>query len=53
MTLVDSDAAFEKRFSELQDGLYNMLAAIGISIFSQLAFAVGTPQTLVSDPDMQ
>ena len=53
MTLVDSEAAFEKRCSELRDGLCDLLTAVGISTFSQLAFAVGTPQTPVPDVEMQ
>lgn len=53
MTLVDSEAAFEKRCSELQDGLYDILSAIGVSTFSKLAFAVGSPQAPVVDADMQ
>ncbi len=53
MTLVDSEAAFEKRCSELQDGLFDLLNAVGISRFSQLAFCVGTPQVPVPDTEIQ
>ena len=53
MALVDSQASFEKRCNELQDGLYDMLNDSGINTFSALAFAVGTPQAAPPDGDMQ
>ena len=53
MALVDSDASFEKRCAELQDGLFDMFSDAGIRTFSGLAFAVGTPQRAPPDDDMQ
>ena len=53
MALVDSDASFEKRCVELQDGLFDMFNDAGIRTFSGLAFAVGTPQRAPPDDDMQ
>ena len=53
MALVDSTASFEKRCNELQDGLHEVFSDAGITTFSALAFAVGTPQSAPSDDDMQ
>ena len=53
MALVDSEASFEKRCQELQNGPYETLSDAGIQTFSGLAFAVGTPQTAPPDADMQ
>eukprot|EP00435_Cladocopium_sp_Y103_P001746 s5878_g1.t1 len=53
MSLIDSEAAFEKRCNELLEGLHDMLSNLQILTFSSLAFAVGTPQQPVSEQDMQ
>ena len=53
MALVDSDASFEKRCNELQDGLFDTFTFAGIRTFSALAFVVGTPQSAPPDADMQ
>ena len=51
MSLVDSEAAFERKCKELRDGadLFNGLIAQGIKDFSTLAFALGTPQKAPTD----
>lgn len=53
MSLVDSGAAFEKRCNELAPWLSEALAGNGITTFSSLAFALGTPQAAPSDDDTQ
>eukprot|EP00435_Cladocopium_sp_Y103_P012737 s4229_g3.t1 len=53
MSLIDSEAAFEKRCNELLDGLHDMMSHLQIVTFSALAFAVGTPQQAVTEQDMQ
>eukprot|EP00435_Cladocopium_sp_Y103_P012496 s3793_g3.t1 len=53
MSLIDSEAAFEKRCNELLDGLHDMMSNLQILTFSSLAFAVGTPQQAVTEQDMQ
>ena len=53
MTLIDSTAAFEKRCDELRAGLKDFFSASFVTTFSELAFAVGTPQSPVSDAVMQ
>jgi hypothetical protein len=53
MALVDSAASFEKRCNELQDGLHDVFSDSGITTFSSLAFAVGTPQSAPADDEMQ
>ena len=53
MALVDSAASFEKRCNELQETLHQVFQDAGITTFSSLAFAVGTPQSAPSDDDMQ
>ena len=53
MSLIDSEAAFEKRCHELLDGLYDLMTNLQINTFSALAFAVGTPQQDVADQEMQ
>ena len=53
MTLIDSAAAFDKRCDELRDGLKDLFHLSHITTFSELAFAVGTPQVPVQDGDMQ
>ena len=53
MALVDSVASFEKRCNELRDGLHGVFGDAGITTFSTLAFAVGTPQSAPADDDMQ
>ena len=53
MALVDSTASFEKRCNELQETLHDVFQDAGITTFSALAFAVGTPQSASSDDDMQ
>lgn len=55
MALVDSEAAFRKRLTEvLSDvGARNAVIAGGLQTFSALAFAVGTPQTPPSDDDFR
>lgn len=53
MALVDSTASFEKRCNELQEGLHDIFNDAGITTFSSLAFAVGTPQSAPADDDMQ
>ena len=53
MALVDSTASFEKRCHELQETLHGVFQDAGITTFSALAFAVGTPQSAPSDDDMQ
>ena len=52
MSLVDSEAAFQKRCDELLDGLHDMFVYLQITTFSGLAFSVGTPQPVV-EQDMQ
>ena len=49
MTLIDSTAAFEKRCDELRPGLKDVFGASFVTTFSELAFAVGTPQSPVTD----
>ena len=53
MSLVDSEAAFQKRCDELMDGLHDMFGHLQIGTFSGLAFSVGTPQQQVAEDDMQ
>ena len=53
MTLIDSTAAFEKRCDELRAGLKDVFSASFVTTFSELAFAVGTPQSPVTDAVMQ
>ena len=53
MTLIDSTAAFEKRCEELRPGLKDIFSASFVTTFSELAFAVGTPQSPVTDAVMQ
>ena len=53
MTLIDSTAAFEKRCDELRAGLKDIFSASFVTTFSELAFAVGTPQSPVTDAVMQ
>ena len=53
MSLIDSEAAFQKRCDELMDGLHDMFTHLQIATFSSLAFTVGTPQQAVSEHDMQ
>eukprot|EP00435_Cladocopium_sp_Y103_P058135 s605_g20.t1 len=53
MSLIDSEAAFEKRCNELLDGLHDQLVNLQITTFSSLAFAVGTPQQNVAEQEMQ
>lgn len=53
MTLIDSAAAFDKRCDELRDGLKDLFHIANIHTFSELAFAIGTPQTPVPDGEMQ
>ena len=53
MSLIDSEAAFEKRCNELMAGLHNMFEYMQVTTFSTLAFAVGTPQQPVGEQDMQ
>ena len=52
MSLIDSEAAFQKRCEELLDGLHDMFTHLQITTFSSLAFTVGTPQQAVSEHDM-
>lgn len=51
MALVDSEAAFRKRLEEVvtDQANRNAITAGGITTFSSLAFAVGTPQSPPSD----
>ena len=53
MSLVDSEAAFQKRCDELMDGLHDLFTHLQITTFSSLAFSVGTPQQPVAEHDMQ
>ena len=53
MSLVDSEAAFQKRCDELMDGLHDMFGHLQIATFSGLAFSVGTPQQQVAEDDVQ
>ena len=53
MSLIDSAAAFDKRCDELRDGLKDLFHIVNIHTFSELAFAIGTPQTPVADAEMQ
>ena len=53
MTLIDYTAAFEKRCDELRPGLKDVFSASFVTTFSELAFAVGTPQSPVTDAVMQ
>ncbi len=53
MTLIDSSAAFDKRCDELRDGLKDLFHIANIHTYSELAFAIGTPQTAVPDAEMQ
>ena len=53
MSLIDSEAAFQKRCDELLDGLHDMFTHLQVTTFSSLAFTVGTPQQPVSEHDMQ
>lgn len=53
MTLIDSAAAFDKRCDELRDGLKDLFHIASITTYSELAFAIGTPQTPVPDAEMQ
>ena len=49
MSLLDSEAAFKKRVVEIgDDALFQTLDTAGLTTFSSLAFACGTPQ---SQPD--
>lgn len=51
MSIVDSAAAFERKCKELKGGdeLFDGLEKLGVSDFSTLAFALGTPQKAPSD----
>ena len=51
MSIVDSAAAFERKCEELKGGdeLFDGLEKLGVSDFSTLAFALGTPQKAPSD----
>ena len=53
MSLVDSEAGFQKTCDELMDGLHDMFLYLQITTFSGLAFSVGTPQQPVVEQDMQ
>ena len=47
MSIIDSEAAFERKCKELRncDELFNGLDRLGIKDFSTLAFTLGTPPT--------
>ena len=51
MTLIDSNASFEKRCSDIDESgaLLEGLKNQGVRCFSGLAFTIGTPQTAPSD----
>ena len=53
MLLIDSEAAFGARCDKLEAGFKDLFHAQSTKTFSSLAFAVGTPQTAVSDADMK
>eukprot|EP00435_Cladocopium_sp_Y103_P035915 s3494_g9.t1 len=53
MALIDSEAAFEARCEKLSAGLKDLFKAQAIKTFSALSFAIGTPQSVVSDTDMK
>lgn len=55
MSLVDSEAAFRKRLEECIGDPAARTAAVagGVTTFSSLAFAVGTPQSPPSDEDFR
>eukprot|EP00435_Cladocopium_sp_Y103_P049576 s2642_g15.t1 len=53
MALIDSEAAFEARCEKLSTGLKDLFKAQAIKTFSALSFAIGTPQSVVSDTDMK
>lgn len=55
MALIDSEAAFRKRLTEVitDAGARNAVIAGGLLTFSALAFAVGTPQSPPSDDDFR
>ena len=50
MSLIDSEAAFEKRCHGLLEGLHDLMVNLHITTFSALAFA---PQQDVADQEMQ
>jgi hypothetical protein len=51
MSIIDSEAAFERKCKELRNGdeLFNGLDRLGIKDFSTLAFTLGTPQKAPTD----
>ena len=51
MSIVDSEAAFERKCKELRNGteLYDGLFQLGVKDFSTLAFTLGTPQKAPTD----
>ena len=55
MALVDSEAAFESHCKaiDISGDVHRALKAAGLKTFSDLAFAVGTPQTPASDDDFR
>eukprot|EP00435_Cladocopium_sp_Y103_P072053 s179_g39.t1 len=53
MALIDSEAAFEARCEKLSPGLKDLFKVQAIKTFSALSFAIGTPQSAVSDTDMK
>ena len=55
MALVDSEAAFKSHCKAIDSSgeVFRSLKAEGLKTFSELAFAVGTPQTPASDEDFR
>ena len=55
MSIIDSEAAFERKCKELRNGdeLFNGLDRLGIKDFSTLAFTLGTPQKAPTDEQFE
>ena len=55
MSIIDSEAAFERKCKDLRNGeeLYNGLQQIGVRDFSTLAFTLGTPQKAPTDEQFE
>ena len=55
MSIIDSEAAFERKCNDLRNGeeLYNGLQKIGVRDFSTLAFTLGTPQKAPTDEQFE
>ena len=55
MSIVDSEATFERKCKELRNGteLYEGLEKLGVRDFSTLAFTLGTPQKAPTDAQFE